>query len=167
MRFLSVAFAILLSVNLSAQEFDLEGGIRTGVSNGLSMRMYPGPVAHSEAMLLTRNRGVQFAIFLGSTDELYQIPMPGFSLSKAWGGHLGFAGTKVRSLDEEYYYTRYRRVPVLGIDYYLGLNYTLNRIPLTFTIDYKPFAEILPERFLRINLWDFGFGIRYQFSTKI
>jgi hypothetical protein len=166
MKIISLAFAIILSVNLSAQEMDIEGGIRTGVSNGITLRMLTGPDSYTEAMLLTRNHGVQFALFLGSTDKLYNVPVPGFSLSKGWGGHLGVTGIKMHT-GEEYYYSRYRRVPVLGVDYYLGLNYTLNRIPLTFTIDYKPFAEILPERFLRINLWDFGFGIRYQFSTKI
>jgi hypothetical protein len=148
-----------------SQQLDLQAGIRSGVSNGLTCRVLTGPGTYTEGMLLSRNRGAQLYVLRGQTIPLSKVPVEGFSYSSAWGGHVGFSGFNPRR--EEYSYRRNIFMPVLGIDYYLALNFTMLKFPLTLSVDYKPFVEIVPDRIFRMNLWDFGFTVRYQFTTKI
>lgn len=148
-----------------SQQLDLQAGIRTGVSNGLTCRILTGPVSYTEGMLLSRNRGVQLYVLRGETVSVSKIPIEGFSYSSAWGGHVGFTGST--SWRNENQFRSNIFMPVIGIDYYMALNFTLRNFPITFSVDYKPFVEIVPDRILRMNLWDFGFTVRYQFTTKI
>jgi hypothetical protein len=117
-----IAFLLLVSMGGYAQQLDLQAGTRSGVSNGLTCRILTGPDTYTEGMLLSRNRGVQLYVLRGQTLKLSKIPMEGFSYSSGWGGHVGFAGSRLWNRDE--YYHRNALMPVLGIDYYMALNFT-------------------------------------------
>jgi len=149
----------------NGQQLDLQAGIRSGVAPGLSVRMMDGPDTWTEGMLLNRNRGIQLYVLKGETRPFPGVYLPNLTMSMGWGGHVG--NTASQHYDWFYEVERYNHVPVIGADFYLSAGYTLNVIPLSIAIDYKPFAEIVPDRLMRINLWDFGCTIRYHFTSKI
>lgn len=146
-----------------SQEYDLEAGLRSGVSSGISLRINTGIDQWFEGMLLNRDRGVQLYVLKGKTIPLDHTPFIPLSLQTAFGAHAG----STRSI---YYpgesFARYRLLPVVGADFYMALSYQFTRFPCSLAVDFKPFAELAPDRFVSVNLWDFGFTFRYQFTTK-
>ncbi len=156
---------ILSATSLQSQEIDIQAGIRSGYSNGLSCRVLTGTGQWTEAMLLGRDRGVQLYLFFGKSAELPRFGAHGFGFSTAWGIHVGSAGRNYRPYRA--YSNERGLLPVAGVDFLASLDFRLKKFPLIISADYKPFAEIIPDRFFRVNLWDFGISLRYQFTTKI
>ncbi|MPM70021.1 hypothetical protein SDC9_116972 [bioreactor metagenome] len=146
-----------------SQEYDLEAGVRSGLGSGITFRVHTGMDNWLEGMLLNRDNGVQLYVLKGKTVPLAHTPVIPLSLQTAFGAHAG----STRSL----YYPGesmgyFRLLPVVGADFYMALSYQFNRFPCSLSVDYKPFAELVPDRFIHVNLWDFGFTLRYQFTTK-
>jgi len=163
----TIIFTLVLLVTTAtaySQGYEMQAGIRSGVSSGLTLRVLTGADSWSEAMLLNRNHGVQLYVLKGQNFPFPSIPLANISLSVAWGGHIGSTASVCNYWHEGF--ERYRSVPVLGADFLLSANYTLKCFPLSVSLDYKPFAELVPDRIMRINLWDFGCTIRYQFTLK-
>jgi len=149
----------------NGQQLELQAGIRSGVASGLTVRLMDGPDTWTEGMLLNRNRGVQLYVLRGETRPFPGVCFPYLTLNMGWGAHVGNTSSRRYDWIEET--ERYNRVPVIGADFFLSAEYTLKVIPLSIALDYKPFAEIVPDRLMRINLWDFGCTIRYHFTSKI
>jgi len=161
-------FLLITASAAFSQGYELQAGLRSGVSSGLTLRVLTGADSWSEAMLLNRNHGVQLYVLKGKTLPFSTLCSrsiaSSLTLDVAWGGHIGSTGSIRDYWDEDW--VRYRRVPVIGADLLLSAAYTLKWLPLSISLDYKPFAELVPDRIMRINLWDFGCTIRYQFTSK-
>jgi len=149
----------------NGQQLDLQAGIRSGVASGLTVRMMDGPDTWTEGMLLNRNHGIQLYVLKGETRPFPGVCFPYLTLNMGWGAHVG--NTASRRYDRFDDVERYNHVPVIGADFFLSAEYTLKAFPLSIALDYKPFAEIVPDRLMRVNLWDFGCTIRYHFTSKI
>ncbi len=141
----------------------MEVGLRSGVSSGFSLRVYTGYSDWAEGLLLGRDGGLQLTVLKGKSIPYLIGHHSPLTLQTAFGGHIGNVRSDYRS--GEYYYNR-RCLPVAGVDFFLAATYQFPRFPLSLSLDYKPFAELNPDRFLHINLWDFGFTVRYQFTSK-
>lgn len=152
-----------MSFHAVSQSFDMEAGVRSGLSSGISLRVLTSNNDWVEGMLLSRNHGVQLCVLKGKNTPLLLCRNWPLTMQTAFGAHIG--NTRSAYSPEEFY-SAYRQVPVIGADFFLATTYNFNRLPLSFSLDYKPFAEFVPDRFLRINLWDFGFSIRYHFTSK-
>lgn len=162
--FMLLAF-VLLSFQAESQNTEIQAGIRSGTSNGLSCRVLTGFDTFTEAMLLSRHGGTQLYLLMGHNKPLDLFGFHQLTFSTAWGGHLGYTG------NESYYHPviidRSTPRPVLGADFYAGINYQISRFPLMISADYKPFAELVPGKIMRINLWDFALTLRYTFTINI
>jgi hypothetical protein len=80
------------------------------------------------------------------------------------GFHAGFYFTdSYRIFYKEIYYGQDLFTPVVGMDGYIGIDYSLETIPMSFGISYQPFMEISLRQIFGINLWDFGLHARFKF----
>lgn len=87
------------------------------------------------------------------------------------GAHLGYINgyNRVRrwSNTSGYYYEEQRVAGmVLGADAVVGTDYTFYRIPITLSIEFKPYLELQDFRKLKVNFWDVGFSIKYSFKNR-
>jgi len=87
------------------------------------------------------------------------------------GGHIGYVNgynrVKRWSNTSGYYYEEQRvSGPVIAIDGIIGTDYTFNKVPITLTIEFKPYVELQEFTRVVVNFWDFGFGIKYSFKNK-
>jgi hypothetical protein len=57
--------------------------------------------------------------------------------------------------------TKKRPSPLLGIDAVIGLGYRFYKYPVTTGMEFKPFAEHGCYRIFRLDLWDFGFTVKF------
>jgi len=162
-RTVALFLSLCLSMSAFAQSIDMEAGLRSGCSSGLSLRVHTGSSDWVEGMLLSRNQGIQLVVLKGKNNPYVigrNIPL---TMQTAFGGHIGNVRSDYHT--GELYFDR-RWLPVAGVDFFLAATYQFARFPVSLSLDYKPFAELDPDRFLRVNLWDFGFSIRYQFTSK-
>ena len=154
---------VFVSLPAFSQSIDMEAGLRSGLSSGVTLRVHTGSNDWVEGMLLSRNQGLQLVVLKGkNTPYLIGRNFP-LTLQTAFGGHIGNVRSDYHT--GELYFDR-RWLPVAGVDFFLAATYQFARFPVSLSLDYKPFAELDPDRFLRVNLWDFGFSIRYQFTSK-
>jgi hypothetical protein len=80
------------------------------------------------------------------------------------GAHTGFYFTDTyRILFEEISYGQTLFTPVFGIDGYIGMDYKLEYLPMSFGIGFQPHMEISMRQLFGINLWDFGIHAKYRF----
>jgi hypothetical protein len=55
---------------------------------------------------------------------------------------------------------------VLGMDGVIGSEYTFSKVPVTLSVEFKPYVEWQNFNRFVANFWDFGFGIKYSFKNK-
>ena len=80
------------------------------------------------------------------------------------GVHAGFYFTdSYRVFWTDIYYGDYMFSPVMGVDGYIGIDYSLEYLPMSFGVSFQPFMELSLAQIFSINLWDFGVHIRYKF----
>ena len=151
---------------LKAQECNNVIGFRGGESWGFTYRICTDDVNAVEALLSFRDGGMQFT-------AMKEIFMPvllkysdHFFLYKGYGGHLGYSRWNYKNKYYEHGFRgRYMKAsPLLGIDGVAGLEYRLFKYPFTAGLEFKPFAEFGGRRFFRLNLWDFGLTVKYNFK---
>jgi hypothetical protein len=150
---------------LQAQDYTKAIGFRGGESWGFTVSLFSDEKNAAEALLSFRNGGMQ----LTAMKETFMPVLLNYSTHiffyKGYGGHLGFVRTNREGKDTySSDYHRRRSFPLAGIDGVLGLEYRLYKYPLTAGFDFKPFAELGGSRIFRLDLWDFGFIIRYTFN---
>jgi hypothetical protein len=81
-----------------------------------------------------------------------------------WGGHLGFQWPSTDDYQWDYPPMAYSAGPTAGIDAIIGAEYRFYKVPITLGMNFKPFAEVSFTRFFFLNLWDYGFSIKYSFK---
>ena len=50
-----------------------------------------------------------------------------------------------------------------GLDGLVGLEYTFNKAPISLGIEVKPYFEFFGQEFFDVQLFDFGFTVKYLF----
>jgi hypothetical protein len=154
--------AIITCSFVKAQERSTALGFRSGYSYGLSLRLYSNNFKSSEALLSFRDRGIQFTVFSEKIMPVLTAHSDHFMLCSGVGGHLGYSRCFLRNYNAEgEVFYKDRAFPLLGIDALFSLEYLFYKIPFIAAIDYKPFTELGGRKFFRLNLWDFGFSIKY------
>jgi hypothetical protein len=53
--------------------------------------------------------------------------------------------------------------PVIGLDAIIGMEFRLDRIPLTFSLDAKPFFELFGQNMFRLSVFDIGLSVKVHF----
>lgn len=157
--------SIFLSLWISSLGQPTNLGFRGGFSSGFTAQIEMDQWHSAAALLSFRNGGMQFTA-MKIRFEPFPIPwLENTRLYSGWGIHLGYIREYYGRNEEEFYPSYYKRSgPAIGGDCILGLAWSLNRIPITITLDAKPYFEFSTLRIFRLNIWDIGFGIQYNFN---
>ena len=151
---LGIAFVFFSMVTVSAQNYNTAIGLRSGFSNGITVKHFLSHNTAVEGIFSTRWRGINLT-------GLYEVHVKSFDLDElSWyygvGGHIGFwDGDHVGWADDNAAYT------VIGVDGILGLEYCFNKIPFCVSVDWKPVLNLVGYS----GFWGDGgaLSIRYTF----
>lgn len=155
----NIIFTLILSIaffTLAAQDYNQSAGLRGGSLNGLTYKQFLGSESAFEGIVYTRWRGIQVT-------GLYEIHANAFEVDKLqWyygaGAHLGlFSGYKDHPFFDEK--DRNESFMLLGVDAIIGIEYTIEEIPLVVGIDWKPEFNLVGHQ----GFWfgDTSLSIRY------
>ena len=157
-RFLIIAALCLASVAASAQDYNWAIGIRGGGNDsGVTVKHI---LSDYNALEFTynfqypRDRMLRASVL----SLLYEWNQPviadGFLLYYGLGAHIGSA--TMRKEDSDNYGSM-----VLGAAGVVGLEYQLYSAPVAFSLDYRPFLNMLPQ--IRGFIGNVGLGIKVVF----
>ncbi len=164
MRYLTLIILLALSSTAFSQFYHKEVGIRGGYSSGITFRVNIEEEISYEAQLSYRQDGGIFTIFRQKHQEMGMDRGGNWDFIYGMGAHTGFYLTdSYRIFFKEIYYGQTVFTPVFGVDGYVGIDYVLAHAPISFGITYQPYMEISLRQLFSINLWDFGFNVRYRF----
>lgn len=157
--------------NAFSQVYEKQVGIRLGVTSGISGKVIKDDRTAIEGLLGFRDGGIQMNVLLESYHPLIKTNTTHWMMYFGGGGHVGYVDgyNRVRrwSNTSGYYYEEQRiSGPVIGIDGVIGTDYTFNKVPITLTIEFKPYLEFQDFQHFQVNFWDFGFGIKYSFKNR-
>jgi len=155
---------LCLSPSVFSQFYNKEVGIRGGYSSGITFRVNLEEDLSYEAQLCYRDNGGIFTMFRQQSREMGMDRLGNWEFIYGFGAHAGFYYTdSYKILYREVYFGREIFTPVLGMDGYVGIDYKLVDIPMSFGVSFQPYMEISLKAVFGINLWDFGFHARYMF----
>lgn len=151
--------------------FEKQVGLRLGVTPGISGKIIKNNKTAIEGIMGFRNGGIQLYGLVESYHPIIKTNTQHWMMYFGGGGHIGYVNgyNRVRrwSNSAGYYYEEQRvSGPVFGIDGVIGTDYTFNKVPITLSIEFKPFFELQDFRQFKVNFWDFGFGIKYSFKNR-
>ena len=170
MKYTITILLISISTAILAQEYKNSTGLRLGKTDGLTYKRF-----------LSENGAVEFMLGFGGYEKgmqiytiyqwHYQIPA-GFTenlyLYYGVGGHAGYTrptsnrnyyindSTIISENEKQTYYA-------IGVDGVIGLEYRIFTVPMTVSMEVKPFFEYYGLRYTQFKFWDFGFTVKYIF----
>lgn len=152
-----------------AQENLKQAGFRFGNTTGFTGRIITEDNFAFEGIFGFRNGGVQLYGLFETRKPLYLNRVENMFLYFGGGAHIGFV--KWNEYDQHYdpyhgYYDDnydWRIGAAFGLDGILGMEYSFHAAPISMAVDFKPFFELYGPFLMRVNFWDFGFQIRYNF----
>lgn len=161
-------YTILLLLCLSpaafSQFYNKEVGLRGGYSSGITFRVNLQEDLSYEGQLNYRDKGGVFTLYRQLHHEIGMDRMGNWELIYGFGMHGGFYFTdSYRILYRTIYFGKEVFTPVLGVDGYLGIDYKLVDLPMSFGASFQPYMELSLKQVFGINMWDFGFHVRYMF----
>ena len=159
-----IIFLLCLAPAAFAQFYNKEVGLRGGYSSGITFRVNLEESLSYEAQLNYRDQGGIFTVYRLQHIEMGMDRMGNWEFLYGFGLHAGFYYTDTYSiLWREIYFGRDIFTPVIGMDGYVGIDYKFVNIPMSFGISFQPHMELSLKQVFGINLWDFGFQVRYMF----
>lgn len=162
----NIYFIIFICLSGTAfSQYELkEIGLRGGYSGGFIFRVNLEEDLSYEGQINYRDQGAIFTLIRQQHQEIAMDKLGNWDFLYGFGVHGGFYFTdSYRILFREIYFGRDLFTPVVGFDGYLGIEYQLVNTPVTFGISFQPFMELSLKQVFGINLWDFGFNVRYRF----
>ena len=164
MRNLYIIIFFCCSTSALSQYELKEVGLRGGYSGGFTFRANLEEYLSYEAQIIYRDQGAIFTLLRQQHQELGMDQFGNWEFLYGFGVHAGFYFTdSYHILFREIYFGREVFTPVVGFDGYMGIEYQLVNVPVTFGFSFQPFMEISLKQVFGINLWDFGFNVRYRF----
>ena len=165
MRNLYIIILLLcLSPAAFSQFYAKEVGIRCGYSGGITFRVNLKENLSYEGQLSYRDHGAIFTMIRQQHQEIGMDRLGNWEFIYGFGAHAGFYFTdSYKILFREISFGREIFTPVIGMDGYVGIDYKLVELPMSFGVSFQPHMEISLKQVFGINLWDFGFHVRYMF----
>lgn len=170
MKYTFTLLFMFLMVSVIAQEYKNSAGFRLGKTDGVTYKRF-----------LTDNAAIEFMLGFGGYDNgtqiysiyqwHYQIPTPfteSLYMYYGVGGHAGYINTNIN----RNYYTNDSTVVTeneskayytIGVDGVIGLEYRIFAVPMTVSMELKPYFEYYGLRYTQFRFWDFGFTVKYIF----
>ena len=170
-KFTVLIIVLLLFSSVFGQVYEKQIGMRLGVTSGISGKVIKDDRTAIEGTLGFRDGGIQLFALLESYHPIIKTNTVHWMLYYGGGGHVGYIDgyNKVRrwSNTAGYYWEEQRIAgPVIGIDAVFGTDYTFHKVPITLSIEFKPFIELQSFQKVKVYFWDFGFGIAYRFKNN-
>jgi hypothetical protein len=166
--FMMSVLALFIS-QADAQENLKQAGFRFGNTTGFTGRIITEDNFAFEGILGFRNGGVQVYGLFESRKPLYLDRLENMYLYFGAGAHIGF----VKWNEYDQYYDPYHGYyddnydwhvgAAFGLDGIIGMEYSFEAAPISLAVDFKPFFELYGPFLMRVNFWDFGFQVRYNF----
>ena len=164
MRNLYIIVLLCLSTSAFSQFYPREIGLRGGYTAGITFRVNIENDLSYEAQLCYRNQGAIFTMLRLKHMEIGMDKFGNWKFLYGMGLHAGFYFTdSYRIIFKEIYYGQNLFTPVVGIDGYIGIDYLLEQIPMSFGFSFQPHMEISMRQIFGLNLWDFGIHVKYRF----
>lgn len=162
---------ILFAHSVFSQVYEKQVGLRLGYTSGLSGKVIKDDRTAIEGLFGFREGGLQVCVLLESYHPLIKTNNTHWMMYFGGGGHIGYIDgyNRVRrwSNSAGYYYEEQRiSGPVIGLDGTIGTDYTFRKVPITFSLDFKPFFEVQSFRKFYVNFWDVAFSIKYSFKNR-
>lgn len=162
---------IAFSITGFSQVFEKQVGLRLGVTPGITGKIIKNDKTAIEGVLGFREGGLQLYGLVESYHPIIKTNTQRWMMYFGGGGHIGYINgyNRVRrwSNTSGYYYEEQRIAGmVIGLDGVIGTEYTFPKVPITLSIEFKPFFEFQDFRNFYVNFWDFGFGIKYSFKNN-
>ena len=170
MRYIFTIFLMICTMVVFGQEYKNSAGLRLGKTDGLSYKRF-----------MSDNGAVEFLLGWGGYDNGLKVyttyqwheKIPAHfteNLYLYWGvgGHIGY----IRPTTTRYYYeddtsivseTEKRTYYAIGVDGIIGLEYRIYTVPMTVSMEVKPYFEYYGLRYTQFRFWDFGFTVKYIF----
>ena len=146
-----------------AQGYNQAVGARLGWSAGFEYRIYTDDTNSYKFLLSTRDRGAQLHLFR----EFHEYDLFSFSsqLVLFYGGgvHAGYERWNEVHYNYNTRWTDTRTAATAGINGLIGVEYVLYEYPVSFGVEAKPYFQFLGREAFDIELFDFGFTIKYLF----
>ncbi|MCK4751118.1 MAG: hypothetical protein KAT15_28865 [Bacteroidales bacterium] len=164
MRNLYIIILLCVSTSAFSQYEPREIGLRLGYTAGVTFRVNIEEDLSYEMQLCYRHNGAIFTMLRQNHIEMGMDRLGNWEFLYGMGAHFGFYFTdSYRIFFKEIYYGQYMFTPVIGVDGYIGIDYKLVNLPLSFGVSYQPHMEISLRQIFAINFWDFGIHARYRF----
>ena len=162
-------FFLVLAVTTIGQEKKNAIGARLGLSSGISYQLMVDEFRGDKGFMSFRDGGIQLTAMIESYRPLYLEFTDKMYFYTGMGAHIGFtrwqSGNWIWSNPFKYYTQAnyYSIAPVIGLDGIIGLEFRLDRIPLTFSLDAKPFFELFGQNIFRLSVFDIGLSMKVHF----
>ena len=138
--------------------------MRGGYTASLAFRVNLDEDLSYEGQLGYRDKGLIMTVLRQKHQEIGIDRMGNWDFLYGFGVHAGFYFTdSYRILFREVYFGNEIFTPVAGLNGYVGVDYELVNIPATFGFSFQPHMELSLKQVFGLNLWDFGFQVRYRF----
>ena len=159
-----IIFFFCVSPAAFSQFYAKEVGLRGGYSGGFTFRVNLEEDLSYEAQLCYRDQGAILTMFRQQHNEMGMDRLGNWEFLYGFGVHAGFYFTdRYKILFREIYFGREIFTPVVGMDGYVGIDYKLVDLPMSFGVSFQPHMELSLKQVFGINFWDFGFHARYMF----
>ena len=170
MKYIYLLLFLFIATSALGQEYKNSAGFRLGKTDGFTYKRF-----------LTDRGAVEFMLGFGGYDKgmqayttyqwHYQIPAQftqSLYLYYGVGGHVGYIRpntsrsyyvndtTIITEEEKQTYYA-------VGVDGIIGLEYRIFTVPMTVSMELKPYFEYYGLRYTQFNFWDFGFTVKYIF----
>ncbi|MEO9966181.1 MAG: hypothetical protein ABJF11_10355 [Reichenbachiella sp.] len=163
-----ILLLMLSSVHGYSQQYDRSAGIRLGGSSGLTFKKFIVEEEAFEVIISNRKHGIQLT-------GLYLIHQPmdvsfndNFYFYYGVGGHVGAEkhGDISKVLfdsDPSIFMYEEKSYLTLGIDGMIGIEYRMLSVPITLSLDLKPYLNYVGMRKIKADFWDASIAIKYVF----
>lgn len=170
MKYKITILLMFLVTSIVAQDYKNSTGLRLGKTDGVTYKRFLTENGAIEVMLGFGgyNKGMQIYT---NYQWYYQIPTKfteNLYLYYGVGGHVGY----IRHYDNRNYYTSDSTVAseegeatyyAIGVDGIIGLEYRIFSVPMTVSLELKPYFEYYGLRYTQFIFWDFGITVKYIF----
>ncbi|MDA3817311.1 MAG: hypothetical protein PF486_08035 [Prolixibacteraceae bacterium] len=160
MKHFLLFFIVLLPALLPAQNYNRSLGVRTGSSRSIFYEIPNDGLSSYRFMLTSRNGGQNVAAM--KIFRHYRMPeLPEYlTFYYGYGAHAGYVRWK-----EEYdnRVDRHFSAPIAGLDALVGLAYDFTEIPVSLTIDARPFFDYGGANIFSISPGDICLGAILHF----
>lgn len=170
-RFILILVTLTSIYSSYSQVYEKQVGLRLGVTSGITGKIIKNDRTAIEGILGFRDGGMQIYGLVESYHPLIKTNTTHWMIYFGGGAHMGYVNgySKERrwSNTAGYYYDEIRVAGmVLGLDGVIGTDYTFNKVPITLSLEFKPYFELQDFWNFDVNFWDVGFGIKYSFKNR-